>query len=418
MTAPWRALHAAFLGWMLDGMDVMLYAFALTSLQREFGLSPAALGGVASATLVTSAIGGIAAGALADRFGRARVLSWSILVYSLMTAGTATAQGLASLLVWRALVGFGLGAEWSAGSVLVAETWPSHRRGAAIGFVQSGWAIGYLAAAGLSAWILPTHGWRVMFLAGVAPALLTVWIRRRVEEPEVWRRRRESRVTPAGAHAAGVSPGGDAALSAADRFRIILRPPLRRFTLVATAMGAALLFAYWGLFTWIPAYLSSPVERGGAGLGIVKSAAWIAPMQIGAFLGYNLFGLVADRIGRRPAFLFFVLGAAAIVPVYGLSSRQPAMLLALGPLVGFFGHGYFSLFGAMLAELFPSGVRATAQGLCYNTGRAFSALAPLGIGAAADRLGFGVALALTSMLYLVGAALIFLLPETRGRELA
>jgi MFS family permease len=407
MTAPWRALHAAFLGWMLDGMDVMLYAFALTSLQREFGLSPAVLGGVASATLVTSAIGGIAAGALADRFGRARVLSWSILVYSLMTAGTATAGGLVSLLVWRALVGFGLGAEWSAGSVLVAETWPAHRRGAAIGFVQSGWAIGYLAAAGLSALLLPAHGWRVLFLAGVLPALLTVWIRRRVEEPEAWRRRRE----------AGVDPGGDAGLSTAERFRTIFRPPLRRNTLVATAMGAVLLFAYWGLFTWIPAYLSSPIERGGAGLGIVKSAAWIAPMQIGAFLGYNLFGLVADRIGRRPAFLFFVLGAAAIVPCYGLASRHPALLLALGPLVGFFGHGYFSLFGAMLAELFPAGVRATAQGFCYNTGRALSALAPFGIGAAADRLGFGVALALTSMLYLVGGALIFLLPETRGREL-
>ncbi|HEV8201337.1 MAG TPA: MFS transporter [Candidatus Polarisedimenticolia bacterium] len=422
MTAPWRALHAAFLGWMLDGMDVMLYAFALTSLQKEFGLSPAALGGVASATLVTSAIGGIAAGALADRFGRARVLSWSILVYSLTTAGTATAQGLASLLVWRALVGFGLGAEWSAGSVLVAETWPAHRRGAAIGFVQSGWAIGYLAAAGLSALLLPTHGWRVLFLAGVFPALLTVWIRRRVEEPEAWRLRRDAatkgaRATDVAA-ASGAHPGGDAVLTAAERFRIILRPPLRRYTLVATGMGAALLFAYWGLFTWIPAYLSSPLERGGAGLGLVKSAAWIAPMQIGAFLGYNLFGLVADRIGRRPAFLFFVLGAAAIVPAYGLASRQPAMLLALGPLVGFFGHGYFSLFGAMLAELFPAGVRATAQGLCYNTGRAISALAPFGIGAAADRFGFGVALALTSMLYLVGGALIFLLPETRGRELA
>ncbi|HET8946150.1 MAG TPA: MFS transporter, partial [Candidatus Polarisedimenticolia bacterium] len=322
--------------------------------------------------------------------------------------------GLASLLVWRALVGFGLGAEWSAGSVLVAETWPAHRRGAAIGFVQSGWAIGYLAAAGLSALILPAHGWRPLFLAGVLPALLTVWIRRRVEEPEVWRRRRAAEV--AGAPGAGGHPGGDGL--AAERFRTILRPPLRRFTIVATAMGAALLFAYWGLFTWIPAYLSSPVERGGAGLGIVKSAAWIAPMQVGAFLGYNLFGVVADRLGRRPAFLFFVLGAAAIVPAYGLSSRQPAVLLALGPLVGFFGHGYFSLFGAMLAELFPAGVRATAQGLCYNTGRAFSALAPLGIGAAADRLGFGVALALTSMLYLVGGALIFLLPETRGRDLA
>jgi len=409
MTQPWRALTAAFLGWMLDGMDVMLFAFALTTLQHEFGLSPAALGGVASVTLLTSAVGGIAAGALADRFGRARVLVWSILVYSLATAGTATASGVASLVFWRAPVGFGLGAEWSAGSVLVAETWPAKQRGVAIGFVQSGWAIGYLAAAGLSALILPHHGWRVLFLAGVLPALLTVWIRRRVEEPEIWRRR-----VAGGTGARPTSPE----LSTADRFRTILRPPLRRHTLVATSMGAALLFAYWGLFTWIPAYLSSPVERGGAGLDLVRSSAWIAPMQIGAFLGYNLFGVIADRVGRRPAFLLFVLGAAAIVPCYGLASRQPGVLLLLGPLVGFFGHGYFSLFGAMLAELFPAGVRATAQGLCYNTGRALSATAPLLIGAAAARFGFGTALAFTSMLYLVGGALIFLLPETRGRELA
>lgn len=399
-----RALVAAFLGWMLDGMDVMLYAFALTALQREFGLAPATLGGVASITLVTSALGGIAAGALADRFGRARVLVWSILVYSICTAGTASATGLGTLLAWRALVGFGLGAEWSAGSVLVAETWPSEHRGKAIGFVQSGWALGYLAAAGLAALILPQHGWRALFLVGVAPALLTVWIRRRVEEPEIWRTRQAG--TP------------DAAGATAQRFRALLRPPLRGPMIAATSMGAALMFAYWGLFTWIPTYLSSPVEQGGAGLGIVRSSAWIVPMQIGAFLGYNLFGVVADRIGRRPAFLIFVLGAAAIVPFYGLASRHPGALLLLGPLVGFFGHGYFSLFGAMLAELFPAGVRGTAQGLCYNTGRAVSALAPWSIGAAAEGLGYGTALALTSMLYLVGGALIFLLPETRGRALA
>ena len=422
MSQKWRALVAAFLGWMLDGMDVMLYAFALTSLQQEFGLAPAALGGVASMTLVTSAIGGIAAGALADRFGRARVLVWSILVYSLCTAGTATAGGLGALLVWRALVGFGLGAEWSAGSVLVAETWPPEHRGKAIGFVQSGWALGYLAAAGLAAFILPRYGWRSLFLAGVLPALLTVWIRRRVEEPEAWRQRQTAaataRANAAAEPAAARSGAGEPALTTAGRFRALLQPPHRRHVVVATSMGAALLFAYWGLFTWIPAYLSSPVEQGGAGLGLVRSSAWIAPMQIGAFLGYNLFGFVADRIGRRPAFLAFVLGAALIVPLYGLSSRHPGTLLLLGPLVGFFGHGYFSLFGAMLAELFPSSLRGTAQGLCYNAGRAVSAFAPWVIGAAAQGHGFGVALALTSMLYLVGGALIFLLPETRGRALA
>jgi MFS family permease len=403
--AAWRALVAAFLGWMLDGMDIMLYALALQPIRQEFGLSASAAGGLASATLITSAIGGILAGWLADRFGRARVLVWSILVYSFATGGTATAHSLFTLVFWRALVGFGLGAEWSAGSVLVAETWPSSHRGRAIGFVQSGWAIGYLMAAGLAALVIPRFGWRALFLAGVLPALLTVWIRRRVQEPEIWRRQRAA-ATDHSASGAGASP-----------IAALFRPPLRRLTLAATALATSLLFAYWGLFTWMPTFLSSPVEQGGAGLGLVRSAGFIVPMQIGAFLGYTLFGNLADRLGRRPTFLMFVLAAAAIVPIYGLAARRPMTLLLLGPLVGFFGHGYFSLFGALLAELFPSAIRATAQGVCYNTGRAASALAPFAIGAAADRLGLGSALGLTSGFYLVAAALIFLLPETKGREL-
>jgi MFS family permease len=186
---------------------------------------------------------------------------------------------------------------------------------------------------------------------------------------------------------------------------------------VATLLAAALLFAYWGLFTWIPTYLSAPVAKGGAGLSLLRSTAWIVPLQIGAFLGYLLFGVLADRFGRRPVFLVFVLAAAAIVPAYGLAARSESALLALGPLVGFFGHGYFSVFGALLAEMFPSSIRGTAQGLCYNAGRATSALAPFAIGALADRHGLGAALASTAALYLLGGALIFALPETRGEEL-
>ncbi|HUD71627.1 MAG TPA: MFS transporter [Dongiaceae bacterium] len=405
--AAWRALFAAFLGWMLDGMDIMLFAFALQAIRAEFGLSGGAAGALASLTLVTSAAGGAFAGWLADRFGRKRVLIGSILVYSLFTAATATAHSVMALAFWRSLVGFGLGAEWSAGSVLVAETWPARHRGKAIGFVQSGWAIGYLFAAGLAAIVIPAYGWRTLFLLGILPALVTLWIRRKVEEPEVWRR----------AVAAARAAGGRVAAPASDPLAIF-RPPLARLTFAATALATVLLFAYWGLFTWMPAFLAAPVEAGGAGLGLTRSAGWIIAMQVGAFCGYNLFGLIADRIGRRPTFLIFVGGAAAIVPAYGLLVGHPTLLLVLAPLLGFLGHGYFSLFGAMLAEIFPSSVRATAQGVCYNTGRALSAFAPFAVGAAADRIGYGAALALTSGFYLVGAGLIFLLPETRGRDLA
>ena len=402
--AQWRVLLAAGLGWALDGLDIMLYAFALNAIRAEFGLTAAQAGGLAAVTLVASAIGGTLCGALADRYGRARMLIVSILVYSVFTGMTATARTVAELILWRTLVGFGLGAEWTAGSVLVAETWPAAHRGKAIGLMQSGWALGYIAAALLAGAVVPVYGWRPLFVLGILPALLTLWIRRAVPEPELWRQQRST------------SSGRAAAPWTATLAPIFRQPHVRR-TVLATAIATALLFAYWGLFTWVPSFLATPLEKGGAGLTLVRSIGWIVPMQIGAFLGYILFGVLADRWGRRPTFLVFVLASAALVPAYGLFARSPAVLFVLGPLVGFFGHGYFSLFGAWLAELYPSHLRATAQGFCYNAGRAVSALAPVAIGALADRRGIGVALASTSACYLIGAALILLLPETRGEAL-
>ncbi len=392
----WRALAAAMLGWLLDAMDVMMYAFALTAIRSEFALSAATAGALASVTLLTSAVGGVVFGVIADRVGRARALVYSILIYSVFTALTATARTLPELVLWRSLVGIGLGGEWAAGSVLVAETWPAAHRGKAIGLMQSGWAIGYILAALLASVILPRHGWRALFAVGVLPALLAAWIRRKVPEPEIWVR---GRVGPR------VGLGG------------VFRAPHVRNATLATLLATFLLFAYWGLFTWVPAYLASPISSGGAGMSVVRSSAWIVPMQVGAFLGYILFGVLADRFGRRPVFLVFVVGAAVLVPVYGRMALQPGALMAIGPLVGFFGHGYFSLFGAMLAELFPSAIRGAAQGFCYNVGRAASALAPFVIGALADRAGIGSALALTSVFFLAAGGLIMTLPETRGEEL-
>ena len=394
----WRALIAGGAGWMLDAMDVLLFTFALGDIKKDFGLTDAGAGALMSATLVASACGGVISGALADRFGRVRMLTVSILFYSVFTAMTATAHSVSELVVWRVLVGLGLGAEWSAGSVLIAETWPACHRGKAIGLMQSGWAVGYLLATALQLAVLPHLGWRWLFAIGIAPALLLVWIRRNIPEPEVWSRGAATR-----AHFS-------------QTLGVLGRRPLLGRALAATALTTTLLFAYWGFVTWLPQYLARPLDKGGAGMGIVKSAAWLVPMQVGAFFGYSAFGFIADRIGRRVTFIAFVLGAAALVPVYGYSGRNPAVLMAIGPLVGFFGHGYFSVFGAMLAELFPSGVRATAQGLCYNFGRGVSALAPAVIGALAED-GIGRALALTSVLYIAGAGLVMLLPETRGKEI-
>ncbi|MBF8247262.1 MAG: MFS transporter [Bacteroidetes bacterium] len=265
--------------------------------------------------------------------------------------------------------------------------------------MQAGWAIGYSLAALLTALILPTYGWRVLFTIGVLPALFTIWIRRNISEPAVW---------TAQAHR-----------KQSSTFMIleVFRPPLLSKTVIASLMGTCVLFAYWGLFTWVPTFLSTPIEKGGAGLTIVRSSTWIIAMQIGAFLGYTSFGFLADRFGRRLTFAGFLFFAAILVPVYGQMSGNETTLLLLGPFIGYFGHGYFSVFGALLAELFPTHIRATAQGLCYNIGRAFSALSPFAIGYLADRQGVGSALSLTSGFFLAGGILIFFLPETRGRQL-
>ena len=393
----WRTLIAAQLGWMLDAMDVMLYSFALTTIRAEFHLSSAAAGALGAAPLVTSALGGMLFGWLSDRYGRARALMWSILAFSAFTAFTATSRTVGELVFWRAIVGIGLGGEWAAGSVLVAETWPAQHRGKAIGLMQSAWAVGYLLAALLAALVLPCGdgvrcSWR---------ECCRRW--RRCGSGAIFRSRAKwirARARPVAGHCA-----------------TLLRPPLVRHVVLFTAMCSCVLFGYWGMFTWLPAYLSSPIERGGAGLSVIRSSAWIVPLQIGAFFGYFSFGFFADRVGRRPAFLTFVLMTAVLVPIYGLMGRNAALLLAMGPLVGFFGHGYFSALGAMAAELFPAAVRTTAQGFCYNFGRALAGFAPVTVGALADRHGIGAALAFTSIFFVAGGMLMLLLPETRGQEL-
>ena len=396
----WKALAAAQLGWMLDATDVMLYAFALTSIQAEFGLSSGTAGLLMTATLVSSSAGGILSGWLSDRYGRVRMLTYSILTYSVFTAMTATASSVGALLVWRALVGLGLGGEWSAGSVLVAEVFPAEHRGKVIGIMQSGWAIGYIFAALLAATILPAYGWRPLFVVGLFPALLAAWIRRSVAEPEIWKSaRRTARQRPA-------------------RALSIFRPPLLRNTGVAMLLATTVLFAYWGLFSWLPAYLATPLARGGAGLSLVRSSAWIIAVQAGAFLGYASLRVLLRPLWTAPQFHGLRPGRRRADPALRPVRPLPMALMLMGPLVGFFGHGYFSVFGALLAELFPSSVRGMAQGLCYNVGRAAGGLAPLAIGRLADFYGIGPALAVTSLFFLAAAGLIWLLPETRGEKLA
>ncbi len=401
-----RAVTAAFLGWMLDGMDAMLYAFALPRIAAEFRLGGVAAGSLAAMTLLSAALGGVLFGWLADRIGRARALLFSVLLYALCTAGTATAASLPAFLAWRLFLGLGLGGEWAAGAILVAESVPSERRARALGWVQSGWAVGYALAALLSTFVLPRWGWRTLFLFGASPALLALWIRLRVPEPTAWQALRPTDTARSSGNAA--APG----------LWALLRPPLHRRVLLATLLSSVLMCAYWGLFTWIPSYLATPRTAGGPGLSSVRALSFLLPMQAGAFLGYVAFGWLADIYGRRPVFSGYVLAAALAVPLFVGGAGSPTALWVLAPILGFAGHGYFSVFGVLVAELFPVAIRGSAGGFCYNAGKALSAVSPPLVGFLAERLGLGAALALLSTLYLAGALLIWALPETRGEALS
>jgi MFS family permease len=399
-----KALIAASLGWLLDAFDVMLYALVLASMMRELGMDRTTGGLLGSLTLAASAAGGILFGVVADRWGRTRALSLSILIYSVFTALCGAAQDVVQLAIFRVLLGLGMGGEWASGATLVSETWPAEHRGKALGLMQSCWAIGYGAAAIVVAIVLPRFGWRAVFFVGIIPALFTLWIRRRVKEPEIWRAASAAR-RPTQGLGATPAPTKTSAMRG-----------LWLVTVALTLMNAATMFAWWGFNLWIPAYLSLPVGQGGIGLTTVAMSGFVVAMQVGMWLGYVTYGIVSDRFGRKPTYVVYLLAAAALVFAYS-SLSAPTALLVLGPLVAFFGTGYFSGFGAITAEVYPTAIRATAQGFTYNIGRLASAAAPFLVGALAEERGFGAAFTTTAAAFLVAASLWLFIPETRGRDL-
>lgn len=402
-----KSLVAGGLGWMLDAFDVLLYSMVLTHLMATFGMDKATGGLLNSLTLLAAAAGGALFGILADQVGRTRALMASILVYSLASGACALARNPAELGLARFVLGLGMGGEWTTGAALVAESWRAEHRGKALALMQSSWAIGEVLAALVAGALLglgtvrllpgvALPGWRAVFLVGVLPALLVFWVRRGVAEPALWQSRppEEKRV----------------------RLGRLWQPGLRRHGIIATLMNTATLFGYWGLFTWIPPFFSLPMSEGGRGLTITTTMLWLVLMGAGKWFGYVLFGYFADTVGRRRTYIGYLVVAAALVPLFA-SLTAPRALLVVGTCVAFFGTGYFSGFGAIASELFPTEIRATAMGLSYNLGRALSAAAPWLTGALALHYSLGAAFLTTSAAFLVAALLATLLPETKGTAL-
>jgi len=391
----WKSLFASGLGWMLDAMDVMIYSMVLVYIMKDLNMSQSVGGFLATLTLISSALGGLIFGIIADRFGRIRSLIMSIFIYSIFTFFCGFSQTVTQLAIFRFLLGLGMGGEWVAGAALVTESWPAKHRGKAMGFVQSSWAIGYALAAVVTSVLVPLFQWRSVFFFGIVPAFIILLVRKGTEEPDIWKENSQKKEK------------GGSLIS-------LFRSDVRKWTILGASLSICAQFGYWGLFTWIPAYLATPVNAGGAGLDIVKSTIFIVIMQVGAWLGYSLFGFMADRYGRKITFIIFFGLSAILVPVYGMI-HNASVLLIIGPFVAFFGSGYFSGFGTVLAELFPTDVRATGQGFCYNFGRALAAFAPFIIGILAASMGLGAAFGFLAIAFAVAVLLvIFFLPETKG----
>jgi MFS family permease len=394
-----KTLIAAALGWALDAFDVMLYALVLTRLMGELGLSKAQAGFPGTLTLLASGIGGVLFGFIADRIGRTKALMLSILTYSVCSFASGLVNSLYALAAVRFILGLGMGGEWNTGATLVAETWPVHLRAKAIAIVQSSWAWGYAAAALVAGFMLKHYSWRAVFFVGVLPALATFWILRSVPESEMWLQHR----TPEKPEAAP--------------FTEIFTGKFAKSTVALLFMNFFGMFAWWGLFTWMPPYLSLPVSQGGRGFNVSDTTTFLVALNlIGMFPGYASFGWVAERLGRKPSFILYTACAAVLVPIYA-QARGTVPIMVLGILVAFFGTGFFSGSGIIASEIFPTRVRARGLGFTYNGARTLSSISPVVIGYVAGQKDLSRAFYLCAIGFALSSATALLLPETKGKQL-
>ncbi|WP_176058879.1 MFS transporter [Paraburkholderia sp. BCC1876] len=392
-----RALIASVLGYAMDGFDLLILGFMLPVIAADLHLSSAQAGSLVTWTLIGAVAGGLIFGVLSDYFGRVRMLTWTILIFAVFTGLCALAQGYTDLLAYRTIAGIGLGGEFGIGMTLVAEAWPASQRARVSSYVGLGWQLGVLAAALLTPLLLPVIGWRGMFALGLLPAVVSFFVRRRVEEPALFTER--------------------VARSTFGTRKLPLKRLVADGRTTRASIGVLILcsvqnFGYYGLMIWLPSYLSKTF-----GYSLTKSGVWTAVTVLGMAAGIWLFGIAADRFGRKPTFLFYQAGAVVMVFVYAHLTTPSALLIG-GAAMGVFVNGMIGGYGALISELYPTEARATAQNVLFNIGRAVGGFGPVVVGALAARYSFGAALALLASIYLLDIfATLFLIAERRGAEL-